>query len=253
MKTCIIGGMRFFLLVFPLLYSTGYCSDAAAIVKRLEKLMRGQTSIANYSMHVKSKRFNRKLEIQAWSSGLDKAFVRIKSPAREKGITFLKIGNDLWQYIPRIERVMKIPPSMMLQSWMGSDFTNDDMVKESSMSEDYLPSLSAEDKDTWTLELKAKEEAGVVWDKLILKVPKAYEIPSLIEYYDEEGTLVRRLSHRNYQKLEDRFFPMDWLMESLEGDRSGRTTEISVLSIAFDQPLDEQRIFSKHALKKLSR
>jgi hypothetical protein len=240
-------------LLFLSLQNLYFSSEASQIVERLESLMRGQTSIATYQMHVKSKRFDRRLELEAWSSGQKKSFVRIKAPVREKGITFLKIDRDLWQYIPRIERVMKIPPSMMLQSWMGSDFTNDDMVRESSMAADYEPRLLTGTPADWHLELKAREDSGVVWDKLLLTVPKKYEIPSSIDYYDEDGVLIRRLKHTGFEKLKDRFFPMHWIMESLAGDRSGRITEITVKSIEFDVAIDEQRIFSKHALKKFSR
>lgn len=241
-------------VLFVFLHLSTNCSDNVnQIVTRMESLMRGQTSRATYAMTVKTSRFKRNLEMESWSSGTEKAFVRIASPAREKGITFLKIGRDLWQYVPKIERVMKIPPSMMLQSWMGSDFTNDDMVKESSFSTDYNSVLISHDAKEWIVELRAREGAGVIWDKLLLTIPKQYEIPSLIEYFDEEGVLVRRLYHKEYQKLPDRYFPMEWIMESLAGERAGQLTEILVKSIVFDEKIDEELIFSKHALKKLSR
>lgn len=243
----------FFFILTLISLNALWGDEVDLIVQRMESLMRGQTSQARYAMTVKSRRFKRQLEMESWSSGTEKAFVRIASPVREKGITFLKIGKDLWQFVPKIERVMKIPPSMMLQSWMGSDFTNDDMVKESSFSTDYDAKLIRQTDKEWFIELRAKETAGVIWNKLLLTIPKSYGIPSLVEYFDEDGTLVRRLYHKKYQRLTDRFFPMEWTMESIAGERAGQLTEVIVKSIVFNQEIDEKLIFSKHALKRLSR
>uniref|UniRef100_UPI00356B2A01 outer membrane lipoprotein-sorting protein n=1 Tax=Sulfurovum sp. TaxID=1969726 RepID=UPI00356B2A01 len=132
-------------------------NEAQAIIKKLEKNLRGDYMYSTMSMIVTSKRGKRTVKIESWSEGNDKSFIKILYPKKDKGITFLKIDNQMWQYIPKIERTIKIPPSMMLQSWMGSDFTNDDMVKESSLEEDYNAKLLSKSTNSATLELIPKE------------------------------------------------------------------------------------------------
>jgi len=179
-------------------------------------------------------------------------FIRILYPPREKGVTFLKIEQELWQYIPKIEKILKIPPSLMLQSWMGSDFTNDDMVKESSLFNDYKRELIREDETFWELKLSAKQDAAVVWDKLRVKVHKIYELPVRIQYFDQRGVQVRELLYQDFKKLPDRYFPMDWEMKSTGTHNRDRVTRIRVLEIVFDKKLEDQKIFSKRALKWMS-
>ncbi|MCI5132049.1 MAG: outer membrane lipoprotein-sorting protein, partial [Candidatus Electrothrix sp. EH2] len=110
---------------------------AKEIIKKVEDNLNGKTAEMKITMTVKTKRAERTMKMQSWSVGKDKSFIKILYPGKDKGITFLKMDNSMWQYVPRIEKTIKIPASMMLQSWMGSDFSNDDLVRESSISEDY--------------------------------------------------------------------------------------------------------------------
>ena len=103
--------------------------SALEIIRKADELTRGDTQSGTYYMTIVRPDWERTMVFEYWSEGTNKSFIRIKEPVKERGVTFLKIGREMWQYVPRINRVIKIPPSMMLQSWMGSDFTNDDLSR----------------------------------------------------------------------------------------------------------------------------
>ncbi|MEW5915873.1 MAG: outer membrane lipoprotein-sorting protein, partial [Gemmatimonadota bacterium] len=107
------------------------------IVERVEALLWGKTLVADIDMQVTTPRWQRTVSLRTWIERPRRSFIRILAPAKEAGIGSLRIGAEMWNYLPAIERTIKIPPSMMLQPWMGSDFTNDDLVKESSLVNDY--------------------------------------------------------------------------------------------------------------------
>ena len=111
--------------------------DVETIIKRIDQLYRSETSEAEMEMHIVTPHWERTLAMHVWTEGMDKTFIRITAPKKEQGVATLRIGNEMWNYLPKTNKVMKIPPSMMMGSWMGSDFTNDDLVRESSMLEDY--------------------------------------------------------------------------------------------------------------------
>ena len=135
----------FFGILFVLpAFSSGADERAETIIQRVEDNLNGKTANLKISMIVRTKRTERTVKMESYSRGSDKSFIKITYPKKDQGITFLKIDNEMWQYVPRIEKTIKIPASMMLQSWMGSDFTNDDLVKESRMSEDYDSELTFE-------------------------------------------------------------------------------------------------------------
>ena len=115
--------------------------DVEAIVKKMDQLYRSETSHAEIEMQITTPHWERTLAMNVWTKGMDKTFIRIMAPKKERGVATLRIGNEMWNYLPKTNKVMKIPPSMMMGSWMGSDFTNDDLVKESSMLNDYTYKL----------------------------------------------------------------------------------------------------------------
>jgi outer membrane lipoprotein-sorting protein len=136
------------------------------IVDRMDRLYRSDTSSAVVEMEIVSEHWRRTLNIDIWSEGLDKTFMHINSPKKDAGIATLRINNEMWNYLPKINKVMKVPPSMMMSSWMGSDFTNDDLVKESSLREDYDAKIiepEGSDPDNFYVELIPKEDIPIVW------------------------------------------------------------------------------------------
>ncbi len=159
-----------------------------------------------------------------WSIGTDYYMIYITAPAREKGQVFLKRGMDMWNYMPNINRTIKIPPSMMMQSWMGSDFTNDDLVKVSSMVNDYKHTIigndSIEGYDCYKIEFIPHENAAVVWGKIVMWIAKdeLYELKAL--YYDEDGKLINKELMSDIKQMGDRKLPSH--MEMIPVDKEGQ-------------------------------
>lgn len=111
--------------------------DGRTLVDRVDTLLWGKTLQGEFQMTITTPRWQRALDLRAWMERPRRSFIRVLAPAKEAGIGSLRIGSEMWNYLPNIERTIKIPPSMMLQPWMGSDFTNDDLVKQSSAVDDY--------------------------------------------------------------------------------------------------------------------
>jgi outer membrane lipoprotein-sorting protein len=149
---------------------------AKQIIEKADNLQRGKTSFSTFSMTIVRPKWSRTIEMKNWSKGRDFAMTYITAPAKDKGQVFLKRKTEMWNWVPSISRMIKIPPSMMSQGWMGSDYTNDDILKESSIVVDYNQKIVGEEKingtDCYKIELIPKEEAAVVWGKVIKWISK---------------------------------------------------------------------------------
>jgi outer membrane lipoprotein-sorting protein len=235
------------------LFNTAVAAELTAeeIVKKAEDIMRGSSNVGKLTMKVTNPNFERTLTMDYWEKGKDLSLVKITSPAKEAGMVSLKVDNNMWNYIPSIEKVIKIPPSMMMQSWMGSDFTNDDLVRESSIVDDYTPAMlekkMLEEGEAYTLELTAKPEAPVVWGKILVSIRVADYAPLKYEYYDEKGKLIRVMSMSKIKKIGRRAYPTVWIM--VPKNKEGRKTIIIVNEIKFDVPINSS-IFSLSNLKR---
>ena len=226
--------------------------DADTIVQQVEQNLNGRTAVMELTMVVKNRRSERTMKMKSYSIGREKSFIKILYPGKDKGITFLKVDNAMWQYVPRIEKTIKIPASMMLQSWMGSDFTNDDLVRESSISEDYSARLLTEDDREYSLELIPREEAAVVWGRIVMAVSKTYVLPTTVRYYDEENMLIRELSYTDVRSFGDRYYPTRWLMQPRAPEKVGNETRIEISGAVFDGEVSKS-YFTKRALERYSR
>jgi len=226
--------------------------NATNIVKQYDQLMQGQTNTGVYSMQVTTPQWQRTLELQVYRQYPSKTFIRILSPAKEAGITSLRIKNEMWNYLPAIEKTIKIPPSMMLQPWMGSDFTNDDLVKESSIVNDYTHTIIRETivngQAVYLIEALPKPNAAVIWGKIILWIRKNDFVPLKEEYYNEKQTLIKSLEYSDISQVSDRIIPKTWTMRSLI--KPGHFTMIKLIDVTYDHPIDEN-IFSLTHLKKI--
>jgi len=213
--------------------------DGRTIVSSIEKRLWGQTSEGEYGMTITTPHWSRTLRLKSAMQRPDKTFVRILSPKKEAGIGSLRIKNEMWNYLPKIERVIKIPPSMMLQPWMGSDFTNDDLVKESSMVDDYEHHIDGvEEKNgvaVYRIVSVPKANAAVVWGKLVYRVRKSDLMPLTQQYFDERGELIKELVFTDFQKMGGREIPTRWTMKPAK--KPGSKTEIRIHSLRFDQPI----------------
>ena len=240
--------------LLPLLFASSASAQdltGREILDRVEKLLWGQTMQGSFEMSVTTPRWQRTLELRVWLDRPEKSFIRVLSPAKEAGIGSLRIKSEMWNYLPSIERTIKIPPSMMLQPWMGSDFTNDDLVKESSVVNDYTQTvLGIEQVDgapVYRIEAIPKPEAAVVWGKLLYQVRKPDFVPLLVKYYNERDELVRTLTYSEVRPLGGRTIPTRWEMRPM--NKPGNVTLILLKDAQFDRPIDAE-VFSLRNLQK---
>ncbi|MCK5111149.1 MAG: outer membrane lipoprotein-sorting protein [Arcobacteraceae bacterium] len=238
--------------IIILLSISSFAMDVQELIKKIENNLNGKTLYIKMTMIVQTKRTKRTMVMESWGEGTKKSFIKILYPKKDKGITFLKLDNNMWQYVPRIEKVIKIPASMMLQSWMGSDFSNDDLVKESSLSDDYDCKLKSEDEKLYKLELIPKEDSAVVWGKIEMSVSKKYLIPMSAKYFDEDDILVRVLEYKDIKKFKDRFYPTYWEMTPKLEEKAGHKTILIVEELVFDEEI-KSSYFTKRALKRYSK
>lgn len=220
------------------------------IVQAVEELLWGDTSQGRYAMTITTPHWQRTLEMQVWMDRPERTFIRILAPQKEKGIGSLRIKDEMWNYLPKVERTVKVPPSMMLQPWMGSDFTNDDLVKESNVINDYqhriIDTRFIDETETYIIEAMPREDAAVVWGKLVYYVRKKDLIPIKQEYYSERGELIKVLSFSELQKMGGRLLPTKWRMQTV--GKEGHDTVIMVKEVEFDRPIND-RVFSLSNLR----
>lgn len=227
-----------------------FALSADEIIKKVEHNIQSDSAYSKVTMVVSTSRGKRTMKMESWNRGNEKSFIKILYPRQDSGITFLKIDTTMWQYVPKIEKTIKIPSSMMMQSWMGSDFTNDDMAKESSIVHDYNSKISAEDEKSYTLTLIPKEDAPVVWGEIIMSIAKEHFIPLKAIYYDEDDVEKRTLEYSDVKVIGTRYFPS--VMTLTPSDKKSNKTVISMDEMNFDTPIEDSR-FSKNALKRYSR
>lgn len=211
-------------------------TDATEIVRRADSKMRGQSSEAIMHMTIERPAWSRTVSKKSWSKGNDYALILITSPPRDKGQVFLKRGREMWNWVPSIERIVKIPPSMMNQGWMGSDFTNDDLVRQSSIVHDYTHSLLGTEEIRGTvcykIELIPKPEAAVVWGKLKAWIScDGFDILKA-EYYDEDGQLVNTEQAYDIRPMGDRSLPTR--LEIIPAQKPGQKTILTIEKIKFN-------------------
>ena len=206
------------------------------IVDRVDRLMRGASSKGDLTMEITTRQWKRSLDLRVWSLGTDYTLVRVLAPRKEAGTATLKVKTDVWNYLPRVDRTIKIPPSLMMGSWMGSHFTNDDLVKESRMVLDYDIAMSFDgEKDgvrVWEFTLTPKPEAAVVWGKVIEQVRKADLMPVWARYYDDAGHLVRTMTFSDYKVMGGRKVPAR--MTVVPADKPGESTVVIYHDLQFN-------------------
>lgn len=248
MKTTIL----FFILI--LMGGILQAQDAAEIIKKAEQKMRGESSRGEMQMKIIRPSWERTISFETWSKGTEYSMTLVTAPAKEEGQTFLKYGNELWQYNPTINRMIKMPPSMMSQGWMGSDFSNDDILKEFSLVNDYNHTLLAEEtldgREVYKIELLPKEDAAVVWGKIIKWIGKEEYLQLKSEYYDVEDYLVKTETASEIQTMGGRVIPTHF--EIIPADEEGHKTIMIIEDIEFNMDL-EAGFFSQQNMKQLSR
>jgi outer membrane lipoprotein-sorting protein len=214
--------------------------QAEAAVERIGALFSSKSSVATVNMQISNEDGQRNVSMKIWSLG-DKTLVRITSPQDEAGMTILKVGSDIRYYLPKSKRTVRVPASMATTSWMGSDFTIDDLVRESFLTRDYSISSSFEGNRggvaVHEYTLIPKPDAVVVWGKIVLQIRQADSVPTWQGFYDEDGKLVRELTFSEYKKMDGRLIPTRMIMRPT--DKGGAQTTIDYQDIAFDAPISE--------------
>ena len=225
---------------------------AKQIIQKSDDLQRGITNKSEMSMTIIRPKWQRTLTFKAWSKGTDYNMTYILSPAKDKGQVFLKRKNEMWNWVPNISRMIKIPPSMMSQGWMGSDYTNDDILKESSIVVDYTHKIIGEEKidgiDCYKIELTPKEDATVVWGKVIKWISKKEFWQLKNEYYDEDFELVRTEFASKVKQFSDRKLPSH--LEIIPEDKPGQKTVVEIIKSEFNINISES-FFSQQNMKRV--
>lgn len=218
-----------------------YAQDPREIINRVESNLRGDASYSEMTMTTVRPRFTREVSMKSWSLGDEYALILITEPARDKGTAFLKRGKEIWNYVPAIDRTVKMPPSMMSQSWMGSDFTNDDVVRGISLVDDYTHQLLRTENlggyQCYVVELRPKPGVPVVYDKVIYWVAKQLYLPVKVESYDEFGNLANTINFREIMNMGGRRIPT--VVEIVPAGRENQKTILTTTRANFDISLTE--------------
>jgi outer membrane lipoprotein-sorting protein len=225
--------------------------DPKAIIDHVDRLLRGESSDGEMTMSVVTERWKRSLTLRVWSQGTDRALIRVIAPAKEAGTATLKAGGDIWNYLPKIDRVIRVPTSMMMGSWMGSHFTNDDLVKESRLVRDYDVAVSFDGERgstrVWEFTLTPRPEAAVVWGKVVIEVRQADLMPTWGRYHGEDGALRRTLTFGSYRVLGGRLVPTT--MTVVPADKPTESTVVQYTRLRFDVAIPPET-FSLAALRQ---
>lgn len=231
---------------------SGSAQDALTIVKKADEKMRGKTAQIEMSIQTIRPSWKRTMDLKVWSKGTDYSMVLILAPAKDKGITFLKRKKEVWNWYPTLEKVIKLPPSMMNQSWMGTDFTNDDLVKESSVVNDYTHKLTGDTliqgRSCYMIEMTPKQNAAVVWGKVVVCIDKKDFIEMHVKFFDEDGYLINIMNAYDPKNMGGRVIPSRF--EMIPQDKKGHKTEMVYKKIVFDQPLKDD-FFTMNKMKTL--
>lgn len=226
--------------------------DALSIIRKAEDRMRGETSISTMRISIVRPKWTRDMELKSWTRGDTYSLSLVTAPARDKGTVFLRRDKEVWNWVPSVERVIKLPPSMMSQSWMGTDLTNDDLVKQSDLKNDFKHSLLGKESVSGQLCYKISsipgEDAAVVWGKIIHWISVEDYIQMKAEFYDEDGYLVNtfiadRIQQMGGKKIASR-------LEIIPADKPGNKTVLEYLSLEFNKPLSED-FFTTQNMKRI--
>jgi outer membrane lipoprotein-sorting protein len=240
-------------ILFLLSTLYGLSQTAKDIVQKADEKMRGTTSQVELTIKTIRPTWTRSMDVKAWMKGSDYSMILIQSPAKDKGIVFLKRKKEVWNWMPALERTIKLPPSMMSQSWMGTDFTNDDLVKESSIVNDYNHNITGDtiidNRNCYIIQMIPKPEAAVVWSKLIICIDKKDFLELHTKFYDEDGKLINTMSAYDVKIMDGRLIPTRF--EMIPMDKKNQKTEMIYRAVKYNRPI-EDGFFTAEKMKTVS-
>lgn len=219
------------------------------LLNATDDIQRGSSSIGVIEMHVKTARYERTMRMKAWSEGTEKSLIVIEAPAKDAGIATLKVDDNIWNYLPKVDRTMKVPAGMMSGSWMGSHFSNDDLVKENRLADEFKSEITARPENgegNWVIKLVPNPDAPVVWGSLVVTVSEA-RLPVSIEYFEEDGTLARTMTYSDVRDIGGRDIPAT--MTLIPADKPDEMTQIKYIELDFDAEVPAST-FTLQALKR---
>ena len=227
--------------------------SATDIIRKADEKFNGEkSSIMVMSMTIIRPTWQRTVEFKSWSIGRENSLTLITAPAKDQGQTFLKRGQEMWSWNPAINRLIKLPPSMMSQGWMGSDYTNDDILKESSIVTDYTHEIvgeeSIDERLCFKIKMVAKKDASIVWGHQIRWIDKKDLLVLKAELYDEDGYLVRTESGSDIKVMDGRVIPSK--LELIPADEKGNKTIVEIKDIRFNVSIEDS-FFSQQNMKRV--
>lgn len=241
--------------MFIMLLSTQLSGqDAIEIVRMADEKWTGEESSESHmTMTIIRPTWERTVEFRNWSKGRDRSLTVITAPARERGQAFLMRDNDMWNWMPGIERMVKLPPAMMSDGWMGSDYTNDDILRESSIVTDYTHDITGTEQiygyECWIIELVPHEDAPVVWGKIVLRISQKEYMMLKSEYFDEDNYLIKTEVASEIRIMDGREIPTR--IEVIPADKNNQKTVIELNKIEFNRPV-EDIFFSQQNMRRVA-
>ncbi len=246
--------LQFVALLLILLLPTYFvkAETASEIVTKSDQQMRGESSYSVATMNIIRPEWTRSMSMKSWTKQRDFSLVLVTAPAKDRGMVSLKRYREMWNWVPAIERVIKIAPSMLSQSWMGSDFTNDDLINQSSIVVDYRHKMVHDEifdgEATYVIDAIAKPDAPVVWSRVRLWISKKNYLQRKVEFYDEFEELINTMQTFDVRKMGGRLLATR--MEMIPADKPGYKTEFITHDAQFDFAIDEE-FFSLDQMKQL--
>ncbi len=245
----LISLILFGLILLPIMVQA---QNAKEIIETMDKKWRGDYVTQEMTMTIVRPTWQRSISMKSWGRGVDYSMIYVTAPAKERGLIFMKRKKEMWNWLPSIDRMIKLPPSMMMQSWMGSDFSNDDLIRESSVVRDYEHSIVGEDellgRLCYKIQLIPKQDAAVVWGKLYLWITKEDYLQLKIEFYDEDEFIVSTQILSDIREMGGRSIPCH--MEMIPADEEGKKTVIEIESADYDTEIKES-FFSQQNMKRI--
>jgi len=225
-----------------------FAQTADEIIKKAEDRMRGTSSYAEMTITTIRPKWQREMKIKTWTKGDDYSVTLVMSPAKDQGTVFLKRDKEMWNYIPSIERTIKMPPSMLTQSWMGTDMTNDDLVKESSLEDDYTKKIIGseiiEGLDCYKIVLTPKANVNSIWGKIYIWISKKDYLQLRTKFYDEDNKMVNTILGKDVKMMGGKLIPTT--MEIIPADKKGHKTRVAYTKAIFDGKVDDNMFTIQH-------
>jgi hypothetical protein len=218
------------------------------LLRGVDDLNRGASAHSVIEMQVHTATYDRTMRMEAWSQGTENTLIRILYPEKDAGISTLKVSDNLWNYLPKVDRTIKVPAGMMSGAWMGSHVSNDDLVRDSRLSDDFTYTITERPTGStgkWVIELVPKPDAAVVWGKVVTHIGPD-RLPQKVLYYDEAGALVRTMTWSGVEVFDGRRMPSTFTITP--ADKPGEYTTVRQLAIDFDAAIDPST-FTLQALK----